>query len=401
MKIKISVLEQLQQRVEADMASLGSAWKKPTTRLVGAVSPFPDEAFSSWCERVSLQFKVDRTLVLDRFGIEVPAFWVDAGREQLDIQKIVYLTGIAPKKLLDFNEAENTLMPMPQYAYMTSNPLQPQQTFRYCEQCLQGDEEPYGRRLWRLSFAHICPKHQTVLRDKCPNCNYRIANGYCTGKRVTSLRICCSCGYDLSAASPVSLPARDTLLMLRRQIWWVHLLRAFGSFQGGPEYWYRGYDPHWVHDECGQLSSAIDVKFLSLVHRFTGRLSYAKGERLIVRRSMVAAAFEEKSPHFKMHPAMAYKYYPWRTVFLGGEYEGLANAHEIAKILSRCHDLTNRGDLWHSLKNVPVPKELAEISTGVAHEFQRWFDSDSRSKKRAAKMAAPTVVRKRPQISTW
>lgn len=41
---------------------------------------------------------------------------------------------------------------------------------QFCPLCLFFDAEPYYRRLWRLSFATICPDHGCLLHDRCHAC---------------------------------------------------------------------------------------------------------------------------------------------------------------------------------------------------------------------------------------
>jgi hypothetical protein len=42
---------------------------------------------------------------------------------------------------------------------------------QYCPLCLREDPIPYFRRIWRLSFVTVCPRHWLPLHDRCPKCN--------------------------------------------------------------------------------------------------------------------------------------------------------------------------------------------------------------------------------------
>ena len=83
---------------------------------------------------------------------------------------------------------------------------------QYCPLCLTGDP-PYFRRLWRLAFVTVCPKHSTLLRDRCPGCDapvvpYRVDMGVHTDRTKPSdipVTICYRCGEDLSAVDPSNL----------------------------------------------------------------------------------------------------------------------------------------------------------------------------------------------------
>jgi Zn ribbon nucleic-acid-binding protein len=39
---------------------------------------------------------------------------------------------------------------------------------KYCPLCLQ--EENYFKKEWRLSFYIVCPKHNTIMQNRCPQC---------------------------------------------------------------------------------------------------------------------------------------------------------------------------------------------------------------------------------------
>lgn len=46
---------------------------------------------------------------------------------------------------------------------------------QFCGQCLSEKPFPYFRKHWRLSFMTVCPKHQTMLHDRCPQCGTSVA----------------------------------------------------------------------------------------------------------------------------------------------------------------------------------------------------------------------------------
>jgi hypothetical protein len=371
--MKIKELDELRVRLQADMATFNGAWITHGIRMIGSPPPFPDEAFSSWCERLSFQFGVGRELILERLGIQTPASWVDAGWTRLDVSNAAYLTGISPERLAVFNAATNTLIREPQYAYLTSSPLEQRTTFRYCERCFKEDKVPYGRRLWRLSLAHICPKHRTILRDKCPNCSRRIDNEYFFKRRIMSLRTCGRCEYDLGAAKSRFLPVRESLIMLRRQAWWVKLLSALDSFQNGPDYWYGNFDPDWVHRAIGQLRGLPDAPFLDFLIRFTGDCRFPVGKQLIIRKPLLEDMLEADNPYFERPKDLRPEETPWLRTYVSGAYSTLRGAHAIAKVLSECHDLPLRGDLWHRQRDDFVPGNLTKYIGDTAYVVYEWL----------------------------
>lgn len=371
--MKVTELEQLQSRLQVEMSAFNGAWKTNSNRMIGATSPFPDEAFSSWCERLSLQFSVGREVILEHLGIQTPASWVDTGRVEIDVHKTAYQTGISPEKLLAFNAATSTLMREPEYSYLTASPLERRTTFRYCEQCLLEDKVPYGRRLWRLSFIHICPKHRSILRDKCPNCNKSIDDGYSAKKRTMSLRTCFSCNYNLGTVASKFLPEKEALTMLHRQSWWVKLLSALGSFQQSTGYWYGDFDPDGlIHRDFGQLRGKMNSYFFHFIFNSTGRFFFTSDERIVIRKRTLVDMFERNNPYFFRPSNFEYRGKLRQRIFIGGEYTALDNAQTIATALSECHALTLGGDLFYMRRNLAIPEDLTQEVGAAARISCRW-----------------------------
>lgn len=88
---------------------------------------------------------------------------------------------------------------------------------QYCPLCLSEDPEPYFRRMWRLAFSVVCPKHRVVMLDACPVCWACVAfhtadYGDWLYRHPMSLARCASCGLDLRTLShDVLSPASDAL----------------------------------------------------------------------------------------------------------------------------------------------------------------------------------------------
>lgn len=88
---------------------------------------------------------------------------------------------------------------------------------QYCPLCLSDDIEPYFRRMWRLAFSVVCPKHRVVMLDACPVCGACVAfhtvdYGDWLYRHPMSLARCASCGLDLrTLRHDVLSPASDAL----------------------------------------------------------------------------------------------------------------------------------------------------------------------------------------------
>lgn len=362
-------LQELVDKIQQEGSGLPSPL---SSRIIGAPLPFPDEAFTSWIDRLSLKYKTAKTHLLARFNISVPSFWIDAGVRELNLRRIAYMTGIAPERLAAFNEAAFTLMSFRKFAYMTTDLARRQPVFRYCAKCLQEDNEPYGRRLWRLSFVHLCPKHRTILRDSCPHCRTPIREGYGIGTRRSSLGVCHACNGNLSATTSIKLADRQTSDLLNRQIRWVEFASALGSFQQGSEFWYGDLNPQDILYEFGLLRGRMDYKFNDSLYRYLGLWYFRDGRRLVFRRGALEGLFEFKGVKLVFPSSGAH------DLFLGGEYVDMRDGISIADIVGKCHQLTMGDSLWRELRGGGRAKVIACISSETWCKANSWVPASTR-----------------------
>jgi hypothetical protein len=78
---------------------------------------------------------------------------------------------------------------------------------QFCPLCLGADEVPYFRRAWRLAFMTVCPNHQVMLHDRCPQCGsplsfHRAEMGRGGLDDALEMTMCHECSMDLRQ-SPV------------------------------------------------------------------------------------------------------------------------------------------------------------------------------------------------------
>ncbi|MCW7555911.1 TniQ family protein [Endozoicomonas gorgoniicola] len=78
-----------------------------------------------------------------------------------------------------------------------------------CPQCLQ--EKPYIPVFWHISLVRACPRHQSSLVFKCPQCGLDV--DYIRDEAV----LLCQCGFDLSTAT--SEPGDPKLIKLAEQVY--------------------------------------------------------------------------------------------------------------------------------------------------------------------------------------
>jgi hypothetical protein len=73
---------------------------------------------------------------------------------------------------------------------------------QFCPLCLSADEVPYYRRSWRLAFMTVCPEHEVMLHDRCPQCEsplsfHRAEMGRGGVDDALEMSMCHACGMDL------------------------------------------------------------------------------------------------------------------------------------------------------------------------------------------------------------
>lgn len=106
-----------------------------------------------------------------------------------------------------------------------------------CPLCLEGDQHPYLRQIWRLAFIATCPLHGCLLHDRCQHCGETLNVLRQNGR--DEIR-CWACGADVRTFhtdSPAVNVAEVQEELLRRtsQGWW-----DLGKF--GPVYSFAAFD---------------------------------------------------------------------------------------------------------------------------------------------------------------
>lgn len=222
--------------LQAHLSTLGEAWIPQRRRILGAPVLLPGEAFSSWCWRIAVHTRVPVDRILGCFGISTPSFWLDAGRGNFDLSKIAIVTMAPLSTLHELRWAAKSILALPYFACLTTDPLNRRPIYRYCEACLRSDLIPYIRRFWRLGGANMCPIHWTVLRDHCPHCKERLDLSHGPSRRNRSIRQCSRCRGDLCKVDSVHLPEALACEVLAQQ---SELIRLIAGDAGpvGEGYW--------------------------------------------------------------------------------------------------------------------------------------------------------------------
>lgn len=76
---------------------------------------------------------------------------------------------------------------------------------KICPKCLL--ENGYHKKIWNLSLVTICPFHNCLLVDICPNCNKFL-------KIYSDKLTICNCGFNLLNSPQVEVPYDQTLLTI-------------------------------------------------------------------------------------------------------------------------------------------------------------------------------------------
>lgn len=105
---------------------------------------------------------------------------------------------------------------------------------QFCPLCLSADEVTYYRRSWRLAFMTVCPEHEVMLHDRCPQCEsplsfHRAEMGRGGVDDALEMSMCHACGMDLRESG---VQAVESYLPEIKD-WLITLAK------GGPE----GFDP--------------------------------------------------------------------------------------------------------------------------------------------------------------
>jgi hypothetical protein len=149
--------------------------------------PLEDELLSSWWFRLA-RANCEKLHTFTRAIVPNVAIWNrDIDRSVTDdvLQVLAAKTGTSLERvrattLRDFegrlferfNANGNCRWILPIGIYHRSRRLY---GLQYCPLCLREDEVPYFRRLWRLSFVTMCPKHWMPLLDRCSCCGEPVA----------------------------------------------------------------------------------------------------------------------------------------------------------------------------------------------------------------------------------
>lgn len=177
----------------------GDRWPVP-------VDPLPDEALSSWIQRLALANGMAPRSFAGVLGAR-DGMWSPRLELRLPGHVVALLgkqAGVAPETISAMALTGEALTPL--LLPLRENAQRNRSTWmQYCPLCLADDDAPYFRRQWRLASRMSCFVHGCGLRDRCPACHAGIGS-FDQGELV-SQHFCARCGFDLRTAPKVSVKA--------------------------------------------------------------------------------------------------------------------------------------------------------------------------------------------------
>lgn len=253
-------------RTELDVR--GGTWLPKRKRIFGIAEPMPGEVFSSWVHRSSITSRLPLKKLKSIWRIRSSLYWIDCRAMPLDVEPIS-----AVINHLHIERVSDTLWPLQTYLRkwrglsLTSEPLERRPIYRYCAECLKGDEIPFFRKAWRLAFNYVCVEHGVLLRNSCPACNKKIdLNRERVNKTFDRptliLRYCQFCGADLCLANPLSLSSSMYDLLIEGQ-YKMQILLFDASKREDTSNQDQVFGPAWTGDLLKELVCQVELRRLT------------------------------------------------------------------------------------------------------------------------------------------
>ncbi|WP_425551646.1 TniQ family protein [Burkholderia seminalis] len=190
----------------------------PTTSnsLLLAPDPISGESPSSWLQRLSLMHGVSTRTLLRSMGIR------HVGDPDVDLTPHVYSTLVqgtnVSEACVDHLAGIYQHVSEKRYRGILLRDDQRQPAYRFCPQCLAGDEVPFLRVSWRFSDWNICPEHHVRMCYRCATCLSPFP-ALRPPRRfyVPDLRCCSNCAADLTLHPVNHIADEETAALTKTQ----------------------------------------------------------------------------------------------------------------------------------------------------------------------------------------
>lgn len=181
-----------------------------------AVEPELDELLSSWLHRLALAHGLPPRVFGAALGLGGGAWSgrLDLAPSAALLDLLARRTGMAASTIsaLSFRDFGATALLLPMRTKVS-----PRRSERWratwlqaCPCCLAEDQNPYFRRVWRLTTTIFCLRHARRLIDRCPACQQALVPFYQAA--LAPQHFCAHCLFDLrrTATPRVHALARRT-----------------------------------------------------------------------------------------------------------------------------------------------------------------------------------------------
>ncbi len=287
---------------ELQMDILGENWRPKHPRIFGLPPILKYEAFSSWCARASYVYRISIDQLLSILGIDIPSFWVDAGKVALDIQRIAGLLMCDTNSLSHLNWQFDSVLADFDFSCLTVEIMNQRPIYKYCPACLASDCIPYFRQSWRLASTYICPLHKVILRDSCPHCKQRIDLSFCSPKsiyqdRSRCLLFCNRCGNSLGDGPCGHLHVQFLSDIFFRQEQIENLIRSTSSYWIPSQYSLHHKFVSYQHPTAKLIWSVTNAQVIlkGLIERFgepLNRIEIRKENRLALKNLLHLKSYD-------------------------------------------------------------------------------------------------------------
>jgi predicted site-specific integrase-resolvase len=201
-----------------------------TRNLVRTSSPNVDESFIGYLLRLTEVNRYERlSWILRLAEIEnpSPAGFSFALSDSLNTTPLARLTGVDESRLAALlyvpviTSTERRRGDYSVFGSQVPHNLIRLKSPKICPACLK--ESNYIRKIWELAPVTVCPLHECLLVDECPNCGKPIS-----WNRNEVSQCCCSCDWRDTGSMPVT----QNHLRVTRQIFKLCGLPPFDKWNG-------------------------------------------------------------------------------------------------------------------------------------------------------------------------
>jgi hypothetical protein len=216
-----------------DSASVRTACRPtPRLQLPLYVEPVREEALLSWLLRLASRLQVSlHALASQGFGINDrsghtrwwcrPHPWILARITERTGVSVARLRPMTFSGFVDAYRDDEASARFTGRRYDTRGRESRGHRFAVCSQCLQEDAARYLRLPWLIGWLAICPKHMTILIERC-TCGARLRIASLTADRSFSPSTCTRCGMNVLGgeavpAHPAALKMQNALLRAKRE----------------------------------------------------------------------------------------------------------------------------------------------------------------------------------------